>query len=74
MRRLFIDIHSSSDNEKFPILISHYDETDIGHTRGDMEHLQSLIEMSVEDGDCNIEDGNAEIELISKYDYVTVGE
>lgn len=74
MKRLFIDINSLEDNDKFPILIGHYDACDVGHTRGDMEHLKSLIEMSIEDGDCSIEDGNKQIEIISKYDYVTVGE
>ena len=74
MKNLFININSLGDRDKFPVLISHYDACDVGHTRGDMEHLKNLIEMSIEDGNCSVEDGNKEIELISKYDYVTVGE
>lgn len=74
MKRLFININSLSDGDKFPILISHYDACDVGHTRGDAEHLICLIEMSVEDGDYSVEDGNKEIELISNYNYITIGE
>jgi len=74
MKRLFININSLNDGDKFPILISHYDACDAGHTRGDTEHLISLIEMSVEDGDYSVEDGNKEIELISNYNYITIGE
>ena len=66
MANLFIDVNGKSDNEKFPCLIGRFDFCDAGHTQGDMEHLQSLIEMSIEDGDISIEDGEKEIEVASR--------
>jgi len=72
----FIDVNSKKNQTKYKYLIGHYDASDPGHTRGDREHFEELLEMSLDDAmdDEERNDIKMEIERIQQYHSITVGE
>jgi len=73
---LYIGVNSISDKEKFSNLIAHYDPTDPDHTKGSSDYFIELLEeyQAMAETDEESEQLQKEIDYISKYEEVIIGE